>query len=315
MRKRKHNVDGKGALVLLGEAFHLLRHAPLSLLVAYYMGTVPFVLAALFFWTDMSYSASARERCAPAALLLAVLFIWMKCWQTVFASGMRTRLSGLRPDPWTPSRVLRTAAAQLAVQAHALWLLPLSLLVPFTFPAVCGFFQTVTVYGDGTHDTVKGVLGRAAREARRWPGQSWGITWLVSPWLLGAAMLLVFGAMHSIMSNFPETHELQGPIWFGVSLLFLCCTLLPLCPFGAAVAGNIALVLALVPFFMRRWFGIETVFSASGTHGVFNTTFIMTVYVLTFLCLDPLVKTAYAIRAFYGESQATGNDLISEWDE
>lgn len=315
MRSRRHQSEGKSGLVLLAETFHQLRNTPVTLLVTYYAGTVPFVLGTLFFWTDMSHSPFARDHCMPASLGLAALFVWMKCWHTVFACGIRAHVSGLRQTPWTPRRTLRMARTQLALQAHGLWLLPAAILLLFPFHSVYSFFQNMTVFGDGTRTTLRSVIQAAGREAVRWPGQNWVLIWLISPWTLGTAMLLVFGTMRVAMSGLPEFQAMQGAVWFAASLLILFSFLLPLCPFSGAVAGNIAMVLALAPFLARQWFGLESLYTSGGIHTIFNSTFLMTVFALTFLCLDPLVKTAYAIRCFYGESLATGNDLIAELNE
>jgi len=40
-----------------------------------------------------------------------------------------------------------------------------------------------------------------------------------------------------------------------------------------------------------------------------NTTFFATILGLTYLCVDPFLKTIYALRCFYGESLETGEDL------
>lgn len=48
MKRKVHVREGPGALELLEEATHLLRRAPAGTLLAYYLGTLPFVLALLF---------------------------------------------------------------------------------------------------------------------------------------------------------------------------------------------------------------------------------------------------------------------------
>jgi hypothetical protein len=74
----------KPALVLIEDAVDILRSDPVHFLLPYYLGSVPFYLAVLFFVTDMR-SAFAEERLVPAALFLSVLFIVMKLFQSVFA--------------------------------------------------------------------------------------------------------------------------------------------------------------------------------------------------------------------------------------
>src|SRR5438094_561854 len=91
MKAAKQLQQGQGAFELIEQAFHLLRLAPASILAGYYLGTAPFVLCALFFWSDMSRSAFAEQRLAGGALGLALLFFWMKTWQAIFAPAKRLR--------------------------------------------------------------------------------------------------------------------------------------------------------------------------------------------------------------------------------
>ncbi len=72
---------------------------------------------------------------------------------------------------------------------------------------------------------------------------------------------------------------------------------------------NIALLLIIVPYLLKMFLGIET----SLTLGVnpLNSTFLAIVVTLTYLIVDPIAKTVYTLRCFYGESIATGEDLKS----
>jgi hypothetical protein len=67
----------------------------------------------------------------------------------------------------------------------------------------------------------------------------------------------------------------------------------------------------MLPFMLKKLLGIETVFTASGIY-VFNTTFWLVVLGISYLCLDPLVKTAYALRCFYGTAFKSGADILAE---
>ena len=71
----------KSPIELYEEAVYLLRSAPAAVLASYYIGALPFILALLFFWADMTQNALAYEHCAPASLVVALLFCWMICWQ------------------------------------------------------------------------------------------------------------------------------------------------------------------------------------------------------------------------------------------
>src|SRR6516164_1266766 len=93
--KREHaRRRGKDSLELIEEAISLLRSAPSSHLAWYLIGTLPFVLAALYFWADMSRSRFADQRLIQEAFVLSCLFLWMKTCQAVFCLRMRSLVSG-----------------------------------------------------------------------------------------------------------------------------------------------------------------------------------------------------------------------------
>ncbi len=82
--------------------------------------------------------------------------------------------------------------------------------------------------------------------------------------------------------------------------------------FGLIVWLNVAVLLALLPHLLKMLLGVETVYTLSGPYLVGNTTFLAITCGLTYLALNPLVKAAYVLRCFYGESRATGADLRLE---
>jgi hypothetical protein len=109
-----------GALGLVEEAFYLLRRVPPVVHAIYLVGTVPFVLGLVFFVTEMARSPVAGPRLVPWSLGLAVLYLWMKVWQSAYAAALFGELSpggaGVRPGGggWW-----RRAAALLAVQVFS----------------------------------------------------------------------------------------------------------------------------------------------------------------------------------------------------
>lgn len=154
---------GKPALDLCEEAVHLLRRAPLSLIATYYLGSVPFILALLFFWADMSGSPTARDRILPSALGMALLYLWMMTWQAIFARGLRAELAGGETAPISLAGWFRIAAFQASVQPLKLVALPVAagLLVPF--PEVYAFFHNA-----GLTDST----APARRLAKLWPREN-----------------------------------------------------------------------------------------------------------------------------------------------
>ena len=252
----------KGVILLLEEAVHILRKAPLYLLSSYLIGTLPFLLGLFYFWADMSRSADAKSYHAVASLGLALLYIWMKCWQVVFAARVKLKISGEPMPRWTFQRVLSLAANQAIIHATAFFILPLAALVFLPFGWCYAFYQNATVVAPtGLYD-LKTLYKKAWFQAKLWPRQN-----------------------HILMSVF-----------------FI---------FGMVVFINIASAIYFLPHLLKNYLGIESMFTLSGTH-VINTTFWVVTIGMTYLCMNPLVKTVYVLRCFYGAALKSGDDLKME---
>lgn len=260
--KRRDLQRGKSALELIEEAVHLLRLAPVSLLCIYYMGTLPFVMGLLYFWADMSRGSFSGQRLPVLALGMAILFVWMKTGHAIFARQLLARLCGESSPKLTALGLLRAAVVQTIIQPSGLILLPIALVVLVPFGWVYGFYQNVTLVGNGDDMDVRAVLRRAWNLMLLWPGQN------------NAALLA-------------------------------------LKLFGLFVFLNLLMGVLAVPFLLKMVLGIETVFTHS-IAAVLNTTFFAVIVGLAHLCMDPLVKTVFVLRCFYGESLRTGQDLKTE---
>jgi hypothetical protein len=81
--------------------------------------------------------------------------------------------------------------------------------------------------------------------------------------------------------------------------------------FGFFLFLNLTTVTLMLPGLVKMLLGIESVYSQSA-FAMLNTTFFAAVLGLTYLCLDPLIKTSYLLRCFYGESLQSGLDLKAE---
>ena len=287
-------------LELGGEAVHLLRSASAGTLGVYYLGSVPFALGFLFFWSDMSRSAHAREYCGEAALGLAFLFFWMKSWQAVFAARVRAMLLGSAP-PWSVARALRLAACQIILQSTAFLVFPVALALLFLLPWAYAFYQNVTALGDGTPLTLMETVRRSREQALLWKKQNLGVLWLLSPWALLLGAVLAFFALWQ-----------SGPDAAAATLALLIPFLIVISPLGLFTAGNAALLILILPELLHKLLGIETRFTLSGASAVLNSTFLTAVLAVSYLVMDPLVKTAYTLRCFYGDTLATGADLRAQ---
>jgi len=297
--------QSKGAIDIIEEAVHLIRTSAPAILGHYYIGSLPFILGLLYFWTDMVRSAFADRHCAEASLGLALLFIWMKSWQTVFIRRlMATHIRGIPASGWSLRRILRLVVVQTVIQPWSMIVLPIALLIILPFPWIYAFFQNVMVFGGGEDSNISTILKRSWQQAKLWPKQNYILIWLLSPWLLVVAAILVLVLIPFFSAAIPGATSM-----FFIVIFFLF--LMPLNPLGIIISANVGVTILSIPQLLKIFFGVETVFTLSSAH-IINTTFFAVVCGITYLCLDPIIKTAYALRCFYGEALHTGEDLRVE---
>jgi hypothetical protein len=167
--------SGGAALDYLEEAVHLLRSAPLSCLVAYYIGSIPFVAGFLYFWADMSRSAFGNEHHAQAALGISLLYLWMKAWHTFSSGLLYQEVTGQAESSWTLSRWFRALTIQALIQPSGLFVLPVAFAITLPFGWVYAFYQNVTIYSSAPGTDLRSTFRRAAEQAELWPGQNHAI--------------------------------------------------------------------------------------------------------------------------------------------
>lgn len=172
MKRQEHLREGHESLHMLEEAVHLLRLAPVGTLLAYYLGALPFVLALLFFWSDMSRDAGAADRLVPATTGLTLLFVWMKTWQTLFARRLLAQLAGEAMPQWNFSRLLRVALTQTVLQFTGLFLIPAAAVILLPVGWVYAFYQSATVVGDAETPGLRVAFTAAWRQCLLWPRQN-----------------------------------------------------------------------------------------------------------------------------------------------
>src|SRR5580765_2263887 len=181
--KRPRQRNEKPALELIEEAVHALRQAPVSTLGLYYIGSLPFVVALLYFWAEMSRSPFAPDHIAGESLGLALLFVWMKLWQARFTRNLAAQIGGHSTPAlgWRGWRDL--VINQSALQATGLFVLPLALSLTVPFGWVYAFYQSLTGLADLDQPGLRRAFRRAWKDAMLWPRQN--------HWLL--AILFGFG--------------------------------------------------------------------------------------------------------------------------
>lgn len=305
---RSHRMaDGPGAIGLLEESAALIRRAPMELLGIYYLGTAPFVLGFLYFWAEMSRGAYARSYLVGYALLLSVLFCFMKTAQALFAARVRRMVRRELEPPWSWRRVGQVLVTQVILQPVGLIILPLAGLAVLPFCYVYAYYTLLGGLSEDAGLDVAGLRRRAWEQAGVRPLQNGLLVWLTCPWIMAVLFLVAFLLAHGILRLAPAGEAPPfAPIVVGLLILFF---MWPLNPLGMALAVNLAVAILAGPFLLLKLAGLETIFTVSQAYAALNTSFLAVVFGLVYLAVDPLAKAAFALKAFYTESLRTGADL------
>ncbi len=164
---RRH---GKSAVDIVDQGCHLLRQTGTHALAAHLCGVAPFLTAILFFWADMSRSASAADHLLETSLGLAVLFVWMRICQNVFTRILLSRLLD-RPAERNWKSLVRSTAIQTIFHSTGFIILPIAALLALPFGWVYAFYQNVTALDDGSRN-LREVFKDSWRQSTLWPGQN-----------------------------------------------------------------------------------------------------------------------------------------------
>ncbi|MBI9076894.1 MAG: hypothetical protein JEZ02_15915 [Desulfatibacillum sp.] len=248
----------KPALDLIEEAVQILRQGGLALALPYLMGTIPFILGLLYFVADMSKSPFAESHCIAFALILALLFIWMKACHAWFVQAILASLHGQKAPGL--SLVLKVLPAQMFLHSLGFIALPIAAVIMLPMGWTYAFFQNLLCVDLGKYKNVKTTWSRAWSQSLLWPLQN----------------------------------------HFALSILAF---------FSCAVWLNICVFMLFLPYMFKTLFGIESQFVLSPQSTITNTTFLFTTMGLTYLCTDPFIKAVYALRCYYGNAIASGEDL------
>lgn len=171
VKKKTAGTETK-ALPLIEQAVNLLRRSNAVALAEYYFGTLPFVLALLYFWSDMSGNPMAAWFCGPWAAGMALLFVWMKIWQVRFCRRLLCRLQKAEPEKWSLKRTFSTISRQTALHATGAVILPISLIIFLPMAWVYAFYQNLCVLDDGQDKSLITLFKDAKEQAVLWPAQN-----------------------------------------------------------------------------------------------------------------------------------------------
>jgi hypothetical protein len=215
------------------------------------------------------------------------------------------------------------ALALLFFWAHTTWFTPSVGVVAGTCLLLVGFFAAMkAAHAEFCARLLAQRLGAATppltwrrfaqRASRQLRWQAPGLFLLPA----AAVMSIPFGWVFAYFQNLtvrgesedaPATARAQALLWPAQNHLgLLIISALVLC-----AAVNLGAAFWLVPWLANRLLGIENVFGLAGGW-FFNSTFLASVAVLTWLAVDPLVKAFYTLRIFHGRARRTGEDLRVE---
>ena len=160
----------KPALELCDEAVFLLRRAPASAWTTYFIGTGPFLIALLYFWTDMTRGLLRETRLVSGAFVLTLLFVWMKTFQSAFAAQLWSVMSGIKRPRQSWRDWLNVAWSQARIQPWGILIIPIALALTIPFAWVYAYYQNATVLGRAP----KGLSlhGISFAQAKLWPKQN-----------------------------------------------------------------------------------------------------------------------------------------------
>lgn len=307
MKRLSKKLKKTGGIQLAEEAFHLVRHCPGSILVWYIVGTCPFLLALLYFWADLTRGRVITGELPFRCLLLSLLFLTMKTFQSEYMSRMYCWLAD-RPAPsLSLKRISSSLMQQTIIQPWGLVVLPVCMVMTFPYAWAYAFFQNMTLYGNGTSESLLNTCRQATRRSADESAQNHLFIWLTSPSLLIITVLMFY-----LLTVVWEVRGIPGGENVkSLTLLIGTWLLATLSPIALMVTLNIMSLLMVGPFLLKSLLGIESLFSLSMSQ-MFNSTLLMSLLTLTYLILDPVLKAGYVIRGFRGDSLATGQDLLNQ---
>ncbi|MCD4819219.1 MAG: hypothetical protein K8S23_11065 [Candidatus Cloacimonetes bacterium] len=298
MKNNKQKIE-LSAFELITESFILIKNLSILQLGSYYIGTLPFMIVFMFFWASMSYNPLAQGNLMIYSMVLTILFIWMKTWQAIFTLNLKNRIYN-KSISLNYKDFLRISRVQLLTQPLGIILIPLSFISLFLFPLFYSFQQNLTILSTND-EKITDIRKKAWAFTGAEKKQNFLLTWLLSPYQLTFGMILMLLIIPFIEKMYPEI-----PFYSLFPIGFIL--MLPLNPFGFTVAINILLYIFQLPYLLKMFFGIESIFTISGPY-FFNTTFVLVITVFTYLCLDPLIKAVYTLRCFYLETRVNGDDI------
>jgi hypothetical protein len=231
--KPGYQTEGKRAVDLLEEAILLLRKLPFLSWAALYFGALPYVLVFLLYLMNLAHNPAVSEQLVGYSALLAVLYVWMRVWQTAFAAQVWRERAGTSIVGWTFHSILRVACDHLRYSVVSLVGLAASTLLVFPLAWHYALHQSLVLLvipGFDTHRPGAGPVKRSWEQARLWSGQNHLIMLLlglisVIIFLNVAACLVVFPYLLKLLTGWESAFTRLGVRLFDFKMLFAAIVL------------------------------------------------------------------------------------------
>src|SRR5262249_34939335 len=107
-----------------------------------------------------------------AALVLSLLFLWMKTCQVLFSRQLRSILAAEPMPQWNFRRVVRVLFCQTVIQPTGLFILPLTMIALLPYPWAYSLYQNVTALSDGESYALTPLVRRAWNQSAYWAMQN-----------------------------------------------------------------------------------------------------------------------------------------------
>jgi hypothetical protein len=287
---------GRATTALIDESGQLLRSAPAGVLCLYFAAAVPFTAGLVFFWAIMIRSNHSIWFAAAAALVLSLLFVWMKIGQNLYCCRLRQHLTGRRDTV----DILRAVCIQTAIQPTGILTLPICLVIALPYGWACAFYQHATAMNSRASDSKQ--LLELRQHAMQWPLQNHAVTWLLSPALTIVGVCAVM-TMPPLMRLINPAMPLALQV--ATSMIFIVVAVLS-SPVGMLMGANFSVTLLLL---LSQTGCDSPIASALLQAGAPSSTFAVIVCCLAYLCMDPIVKACYVLRGHHIRSGVTAEDL------
>ena len=230
MSKRDLHAEPFGGIELVERAVSALVGLPGSAWCVYLIGTVPFGLVLLYFFTDMSVSPYALERLGADSLLVTGCALWWRACQARFGTVLLASWGSVEATGWSAREWIMVALRQGAFLALFIFLSPIAMILVLPTGWLLAYFQEAVIFGGTPALNIQTLGQRSMAMIHVWQRQNH-----VAMLIATGFALLVFLNVYSFVFFVPfvlklftgiETAVTQSPlVALNTTVLLVVCYL------------------------------------------------------------------------------------------